>query len=118
MGRLLNYYFGVFFNSSVNRRFPEITGEDNLTVFSYSWRVKSPEWKKVFVLVHQRLPQTVFGQCYVIHTCEARLATNESPSSSPHRDNNNNSKNILYIHPSGEIKGVVRSYTLTHNAKN
>ena len=30
---------------SANRRFPEITGEDNLTVFSYSGRVKSPEWR-------------------------------------------------------------------------
>ena len=29
-----------------NRRFPEITGEDNLKVFSYSWRVKSPEWRR------------------------------------------------------------------------
>ena len=29
----------------VNRRFPEITGEDNLAVFSYSGRVKSPEWR-------------------------------------------------------------------------
>ena len=28
-----------------NRRFPEIPGEDNLTVFSYSGRVKSPEWR-------------------------------------------------------------------------
>ena len=28
-----------------NRRFPEITGEYNLTVFSYSGRVKSPEWR-------------------------------------------------------------------------
>ena len=28
------------------RRFPEITGEDNLTVFSYSGRVKSPEWRR------------------------------------------------------------------------
>ena len=28
-----------------NRRFPEITGEDNLTVLSYSGRVKSPEWR-------------------------------------------------------------------------
>ena len=28
-----------------NRRFPEITGEDNLTVFSYYGRVKSPEWR-------------------------------------------------------------------------
>ena len=31
--------------SDDNRRFPEITGEDNLTVFSYSGRVKSPEWR-------------------------------------------------------------------------
>ena len=30
----------------VNRRFPEITGEDNLTMFSYSGRVKSPEWRR------------------------------------------------------------------------
>ena len=29
-----------------NRRFPEITGEDNLTVFSYSRRVKSPKWRQ------------------------------------------------------------------------
>ena len=29
----------------LNKRFPEITGEDNLTVFSYSGRVKSPEWR-------------------------------------------------------------------------
>ena len=29
-----------------NRRFPEITGEDNLIVFSYSGRVKSPEAEK------------------------------------------------------------------------
>ena len=28
-----------------NRRFQEITGEDNLTVFSYSGRVKSPKWR-------------------------------------------------------------------------
>ena len=31
--------------SSANRRFLEITGEDNLIVFSYSGRVKSPEWR-------------------------------------------------------------------------
>ena len=29
-----------------NRRFPETTGEYNLTVFSYSGRVKSPEWRR------------------------------------------------------------------------
>ena len=29
-----------------NRRFAEITGKDNLTVFSYSGRVKSPEWRR------------------------------------------------------------------------
>ena len=32
-------------NASRNRRFPEITGENNLTVFFYSGRVKSPEWR-------------------------------------------------------------------------
>ena len=30
----------------LNRRFSEIPGEDNLTVFSYSGRVKSPEWRR------------------------------------------------------------------------
>ena len=30
----------------LNRRFPEITGKDNLIVFSYSVRVKSPEWRR------------------------------------------------------------------------
>ena len=29
-----------------NRRFPEITGKDKLTVFSYSGRVKSTEWRR------------------------------------------------------------------------
>ena len=29
-----------------NRRFPEITGEGNLTVLSYSGRVKYPEWRR------------------------------------------------------------------------
>ena len=33
-------------NNRSNRRFPEITSEDNLTVFSYSGRVKSPEWRR------------------------------------------------------------------------
>ena len=32
-------------SSTVNRRFLKITGKDNLTVFSYSRRVKSPEWR-------------------------------------------------------------------------
>ena len=30
---------------SFNRRLSEITGKDNLTVFSYSGGVKSPEWR-------------------------------------------------------------------------
>ena len=30
---------------TLNRRFPEITGEDDSTVFSYSGRVNSPEWR-------------------------------------------------------------------------
>ena len=30
----------------MNRRFPEITDKDNLTVFSYSGRVKSPERRR------------------------------------------------------------------------
>ena len=35
-----------FQNLTDNRRFPEITGKNNLTVFSYSGRVKSPEWRR------------------------------------------------------------------------
>ena len=31
---------------AINIRFPEITGEDNLTEFSYFGRVKSPEWRR------------------------------------------------------------------------
>ena len=33
-------------SSGGNRRFPEIKGKDNLTVCSYSGRVKSPEWRR------------------------------------------------------------------------
>ena len=29
-----------------NIRFPEITGEDSFTMFFYSGRVKSPEWRR------------------------------------------------------------------------
>ena len=54
-----------------NRWFPEITGEDNLIVFSYSGRVKSLEWRwhqrradlrhfEIFrhgpIIIHTRLP--------------------------------------------------------------
>ena len=66
---------------SHNRRFPEITGEDNLTVFSYSGRVKSPEWRwqlrradlrhlEIFwhgpIIIYTRLPAG--GTCYPICT--------------------------------------------------
>ena len=62
-----------------NWRFPEITGEDNLTVFSYSGRVKSPEWRwqwrradlrhfEIFrhgpIIIYARLPPG--GTCYPI----------------------------------------------------
>ena len=58
-------------HSNCNRRFPEITGKDNLTVFSYSRRVKSPEWRwrrrradlrhfeifrHGFIIIYTRLP--------------------------------------------------------------
>ena len=67
-----------------NRRFPEITGEDNLTVFSYSGRVKSPEWRwqrrradlrhfETFrhgpIIIYTRLPAG--GTCYPICTFPA-----------------------------------------------
>ena len=35
----------LLFSIMDNRRFPEITGEDNLTVFSYTGRMKFPEWR-------------------------------------------------------------------------
>ena len=41
-----------------NRRFPEITGKDNLTVFSYSGRVKSPEGRR-------QLRRVDLRQCYI-----------------------------------------------------
>ena len=48
VSQLLLFFFFFFFFSHcfLNRRFPEITGKDNLTVFSYSGRVKSPEWRR------------------------------------------------------------------------
>ena len=67
-----------------NRPFPEITGEDNSTVFSYSGRVKSPEWRwqqrradlrlfEIFrhgpVIIDTRLPAG--GTCYPICTFPA-----------------------------------------------
>ena len=67
-----------------NRQFPEITGEDNLTVFSYSGRVKSPEWRwhrrradlrhfEIFrhgpIIIYTRLPAG--GTCYPICTFPA-----------------------------------------------
>ena len=69
------------FNS--NRQFPVITGEDNLTVFSYSGRVKSPEcrWQRrravcdteIFrhgpVIIYTRLPAG--GTYYPICTFSA-----------------------------------------------
>ena len=65
--------------SSTNRRFPEITGKDNLPVFSYSGRMKSPEWRRqriradvrqfwIFrhgpIIIYTRLPAG--GTCYPI----------------------------------------------------
>ena len=67
-----------------NRRFLEITGEDNLTVFSYSGRVKSPEWRwqrrradlrhfEIFrhgpIIIYTRLP--AWGTYYPICTFPA-----------------------------------------------
>ena len=47
-GRCRKSMFGVCVSLKpvLNRRFPEIAGKDNLTVFSYSGRVKSPEWRR------------------------------------------------------------------------
>ena len=72
------------FLPTTNRRFPEIRGEDNLTLFSYSGRVKSPEWRwqrrkadlrhfEIFrhgpVIICTRLPPG--GTCYPICTFPA-----------------------------------------------
>ena len=69
----------LIFSQQHNRRFPEITGKDNLTVFSYSGRVKSPEWRRqlrradlrqfqIFrhgpIIIYARLPAG--GTCYPI----------------------------------------------------
>ena len=74
---LILYYCWIFPPSLVNRRFPEITGKNNLTVFSYSGRVKSPEWRRqlrradlrhleIFwhgpIIIYTRLPAG--GTCY------------------------------------------------------
>ena len=72
-----------------NIRFPEITGEDNLTVFSYSGRVKSPEsrWQRrradlrhfeIFrhgpVIIYTRLPagETYYPICTFYKTIPMR----------------------------------------------
>ena len=69
-----------------NRRFPEIRGKDNLTVFSYYWRVKSHEWRRqlrradlrqfqIFrhgpIVIYTRLPAG--GTYYPICTNSERL---------------------------------------------
>ena len=89
----------IWFYTFTNRRFPEITSEDNLTVFSYSGRVKSPEWRwqrrradlrhfEVFrhgpIIIYTRLPAggTYYPICtfpvsseYLIGTSDAILFT-------------------------------------------
>ena len=52
----------------VNRRFPEITGEDNLTVFSYSGRVKSPEWRRQRRRANLRQFQSFRDRPIIIYT--------------------------------------------------
>ena len=67
-----------------NRRLHEITGKDNLAVFSYSGRVKSPEWRwqqrradlrhfEIFrhrpIIIYTRLPAG--GTCYLLCTFPA-----------------------------------------------
>ena len=91
-----------------NRRFPEITGEDNLTVFSYSRRVKSPEWRwqrkraylryfEIFrhgpIIIYTRLPAggTYYPICTFPASSECLIGISDAfsafcyvyPSSSP-----------------------------------
>ena len=42
---IITYILEVLKYAFADRRFPEITGKDNLTVFLYSGRLKSPEWR-------------------------------------------------------------------------
>ena len=96
-----------------NRRFPEITGKDNLTVFSYSGRVKSPAWRrqlrradlrqfKIFrhgpIIIYTRLPAggTNYPICMFPTNSECLIGISDAfsvfvygyPSSCPraHRD--------------------------------
>ena len=79
----------------VNRRFPETTGEDNLTVFSYSGRVKSPEWRRqrrradlrhfeIFrhrpIIIYTRLPAggTYYPICMFPTNCECLIGISDA----------------------------------------
>ena len=82
-------------NITKNRQFPEITGEDNLTVFSYSGRVKSPEWRwqrrradlryfEIFrhgpIIVYTRLPAggTYYPICTFPASSERLIGTSDA----------------------------------------
>ena len=78
-----------------NRGFPEITGEDNLTVFSYSGRVKSPEWRRqrrradlrhfeIFrhgpIIIYTRLPAggTYYSLCTIPASSECLIGISDA----------------------------------------
>ena len=111
-----------------NRRFLEITGKDNLTVFSYSGRVKSPEWKQqlrradlqqfqIFrhgpIIIYTRLPAggTYYPICMFPTNSERLIGTSDAfsvfvygyPSSCPraHCTPNKNVPTLRYTRRPG-----------------
>ena len=87
--------FGLAVRPVLNRRFPEITGEDNLTVFSYSGRVKSPErrWQRrradlrhleIFrhgpIIIYTRLPAggTYYSICTFPESSECLIGISDT----------------------------------------
>ena len=84
-----------FIQQCGNRRFPKITGEDNLTVFSYSGRVMSSEWRRqrrradlrqfsIFthgpVIIYTRLPAggTYFPICMLPTNSECLIGISDA----------------------------------------
>ena len=84
----------LLFSVMDNRRFPEITGEDNLTVFSYTGRMKSTEWRwqrradlrhfEIFrhgpIIIYTRLPAggTYYPICMLPASSECLIAISDA----------------------------------------
>ena len=117
-------------SASDNKRFPEITGEDNLTVFSYSGIVKCPEWRwqrrradlrhfEIFrhgpIIIYTRLPAggTYYPICTFPASRECLIGISDAfsalvygyPSSSPraHCTPNKSVPTLRYTRRNGSI---------------